>query len=298
MFSLKNKLLNLIGKYNNSKKVEDLIKLNFAQIKLQLAKEKYSNSFLLNSYEFKAFSQFGEDGIIQYLISILDIKNNFFIEFGVENYDEANTRFLLENNNWSGLLIEADKEHVKEIKKKDLYWKNNINVLNEFITRENINKILSNTKVPREIGLLSIDIDGNDYWIWEKINVIEPSIVIIEYNARFGIDMSVTIPYDEKFSRFNLKYSNIYFGASLSALYKLGKKKNYSLVGTNINGNNAFFVKTDLLNKHSQIKEMQPFECYNENSFSEIFDKDKNIIKMSKKEEEEILKKYPLHYID
>ena len=89
-------------------------------------------------------------------------------------------RFLLENDNWSGLLIEADKEKVEEIKKR-FYWKYNINVMNEFITKENINQILNKSQITKEIGLLSIDIDGNDYWIWNEINAIDPAIVVIEY---------------------------------------------------------------------------------------------------------------------
>ena len=297
MISLKKIITNLLKKFNQNQKIEDIIKLNFGQIKLQLFKQNYKNSSPINSYEFKSFSQFGEDGIIQYLINNINIKNKFFVEFGVENYDEANTRFLLENDNWSGLLIEADKEKVEEIK-KDFYWKYNINVMNEFITKENINQILNKSQITKEIGLLSIDIDGNDYWIWNEINVIDPAIVVIEYNSRFGPKKNVTIPYDKNFSRSSSKYPNIYFGASLVALSNLARKKNYSLVGTNRNGNNAFFVKTDLLILNNNIKEKQPHECYHENSFSEMRDEQNNIIKYSKQEEKEILNKLPLHNFD
>ena len=297
MISLKKIITNLLKKFNQNQKIEDIIKLNFGQIKLQLFKQNYKNSFPINSYEFKSFSQFGEDGIIQYLINNLNIKNKFFVEFGVENYDEANTRFLLENDNWSGLLIEADKEKVEEIKKKDFYWKYNINVMNEFITKENINQILNKSQITKEIGLLSIDIDGNDYWIWNEINAIDPAIVVIEYNARFGPKKNVTVPYDKNFSRSSSKYPNIYFGASLVALSNLARKK-YSLVGTNRNGNNAFFVKTDLLILNNNIKEKQPHECYHENSFSEMRDEQNNIIKYSKQDEKEILNKLPLHNFD
>lgn len=298
MISLKKIITNLLKKFNQNQKIEDIIKLNFGQIKLQLFKQNYKNSFPINSYEFKSFSQFGEDGIIQYLINNLNIKNKFFVEFGVENYNEANTRFLLENDNWSGLLIEADKEKVEEIKKQDFYWKYNINVMNEFITKENINQILNKSHIPKEIGLLSIDIDGNDYWIWNEINVIDPAIVVIEYNARFGPKKNVTIPYNKNFSRSYSEYPNIYFGASLVALSNLARKKNYSLLGTNRNGNNAFFVKTDLLMLNNNLKQKQPHECYHENSFSEMRDKQNNIIKYSRQKEQEILNKLPLHNFD
>ena len=170
--------------------------------------------------------------------------------------------------------------------------------MNEFITKENINDILNKLETPKEIGLLSIDIDGNDYWIWNEINVINPAIVIIEYNARFGSKKNATIPYDKNFSRSSSPFPNIYFGASLVALSNLAKKKNYSLVGTNKNGNNAFFVKNELLIKNNNIKAKEPHECYHENSFSEMRDSNNNIIKYSRQKEQEILEKLPLYNFD
>ena len=82
-----------------------------------------NNENSLDKSEFKVFSQFGEDGIIQDLISKLNLKNKSFVEFGVENYEEANTRFLLENNNWHGLIIDSSSKHISHIKKQNYYWK-------------------------------------------------------------------------------------------------------------------------------------------------------------------------------
>ena len=288
------KFLSFFSKKNTN---QDLIKLNFGQIKLGIMKNHYSKALSLNDYEFSSFSQFGEDGIIQYLINNINIENNFFIEFGTENYNEANTRFLLENNNWSGLIIESDSDHVKQIRKKNYYWKYDLGVVNKFITKENINQIFLDFMVPKKPGLLSIDIDGNDYWIWEEITEFHPSIVIIEYNPRFGYSESVSIPYDKNFSRDNSNYPAIYYGASLKALSKLGKKKNYSLVCTNLNGNNAFFVRSDLLNPQMNIIEKTSEECFHNNSFSEMRDKNKNILKLTKQEEKNILKGLPLENI-
>ncbi len=229
------------------------------------------NNYNFNEYEFKVFSQFGEDGLIQFLIKNLNISNKKFIEFGVENYEEANTRFLLENNNWSGLIIDSSKKNIEYIKKQDYYWKQNIKAINEFITKENINNLIKINNFGGEIGILSIDIDGNDYWIWNEIEIVKPEIVIIEYNARLGSELSLTIPYKSNFNRMkNLKKNN--YGASLNALNKLGEKKGYKLVGTNSNGNNAFFVDKNKIH-NTKIKTQEPHQCFNLNTFSE--DKDK-----------------------
>ncbi len=230
------------------------------------------NSYEFNKFEFKVFSQFGEDGLIQFLIKNLNISSKKFIEFGVENYEEANTRFLLENNNWSGLIIDSSKDNIEFIKKQNYFWKYNISAVNEFITKENINNIIKENKFEGEIGILSIDIDGNDYWIWNAIEIVKPEIVIIEYNARLGSKLSLTIPYKSNFNRMkNIRKNN--YGASLNALNKLAEKKGYKLIGTNSNGNNAFFVREDKI-QNSKIKTQEPNECFNLNSFSE--DKDEN----------------------
>jgi|TARA_B100001093_G_scaffold518081_1_gene601737 hypothetical protein len=244
----------------------------------------------LNQFEFKVYSQFGEDGIIQFIIDNIKIKNKIFVEFGVENYEEANTRFLLENDRWEGLIIDSSIENIEHIKNQDYYWKNKIVAECDFIKAENINKIIKKNNIQGQIGLLSIDIDGNDYWIWECINVVYPDIVIIEYNARLGFDRSITIPYEENFQR-GINQNKIIYGASLKALYNLGIRKGYSLVGTNMNGNNAFFVKNELL-IGSGLVSKTPSECFNLNSFSETFDQSNNIIK-NNVFEKNIIEKYP-----
>ena len=109
------------------------------------------------------------------------------------------------NNNWSGLIIDSSEKNINEIKNSNYFWKYNLEVRNNFITRENINIIIKDSKLNKEhIGILSIDIDGNDYWVWKEINVIDPIIVIIEYNSSFGFVNKVSIPYDKNFSRTKL----------------------------------------------------------------------------------------------
>lgn len=200
----------------------------------------------IQEVEFKVFSQWGEDGIIQWLIRQIPIKNETFIEFGVENYREANTRFLLEENNWSGMIIDGSKQNMDSVKKEELYWRYDLKAVDAFITRENINELLAQSGFDEDLGLLSIDIDGNDYWVWEKIEVVKPRIVICEYNPIFGADRAVTVPYRADFNRTKAHYSNLFFGASLKALRALAEHKGYVFIGTNSNAANAFFVRKDL----------------------------------------------------
>jgi hypothetical protein len=200
----------------------------------------------LTEVEFKVFSQWGEDGIIQYLINSIKINNKVFIEFGVENYLEANTRFLLINDNWKGLIIDSDKNNVSSIKSDPLYWRYDLTAHCDFITRDNINSIFSQNGITGDIGVLSIDIDGNDYWVWEAIDIVSPRIVICEYNSLFGDEHTITIPYNKKFNRTKAHFSNLYFGASLPAICRLAEQKGYDFIGSNSAGSNAFFIRKDL----------------------------------------------------
>ena len=165
------------------------------------------------------------------------------MEFGVENYEESNTRFLLFNNNWSGLIIDSSEKNISYIKQSNYFWKYDLEAICSFITKENINNILEKAKINKKIGLLSIDIDGNDYWIWENINYVDPIIVIVEFNSNFGFDHKISIPYKKDFVRTNEHYSNLYWGTSLEALKYLAKKKDYEFLCTNTSGNNAYFIK-------------------------------------------------------
>lgn len=223
----------------------------------------------IHKSEFKVFSQFGEDGIIQYLINNIDIENKIFIEFGVENYTESNTRFLLMNNNWKGLVIDGNKANIEYIRNDPLYWKYDLTAKHCFITKENINKVISDMNFSGELGILSIDIDGNDYWIWECINVVEPVIVIIEYNSVFGNKHAITIPFDPTFNKTKAHYSNLFFGCSLKALYLLAQRKGYVFVGSNSNGNNAFFIRKD---KIGNIKQVQVESGYVKSKFRQSRD--------------------------
>lgn len=200
----------------------------------------------LKDVELKVFSQWGEDGIIQYLIHRIPIENDTFIEFGVEDYREANTRFLLRNDNWRGLVIDGDPLNIRSIRDERLSVYHDLRSVCSFVTRENINDLIRGAGIGGDIGLLSIDIDGNDYWVWEAIDAVSPRIVICEYNAIFGRDLAVTVPYDPGFTKEKGHYSRLYFGASLQALCLLAERKGYEFLGCTSAGNDAFFVRRDL----------------------------------------------------
>lgn len=267
------------------------IRLALGRIEIrQITDQVLSND--IGQHEFKVFSQWGEDGIIQYLIRQISIENKLFVEFGVEDYTEANTRFLLQNDNWSGLIIDGSDEKIAQVKKSKLYWRHNLKAECAFITRENINTLIEQNGVSGEIGLLSVDIDGNDYWVWQAIDIISPAIVITEYNHRFGSERAVTTPYDPDFVRSQAHYSNIYYGASLRALSMLGKSKGYELVGCNSAGNNAFFVRGDLL--PSNIPSLSVEDAYRAASFRESRNEQGQLAFLTEVEEQALLSSLPL----
>jgi hypothetical protein len=199
----------------------------------------------LSNIEFSGFSQWGEDGIIDWLIERLPGIPQTFIEFGVEDYRESNTRLMLHLRNWSGLVIDGSSEHISSIRAQDVSWRFALTSKCAFIDCENINRLISASGISGEIGLLSVDIDGNDYWVWNAIKVVNPLIVVCEFNAVLGDLHELSVPYDANFRRGMAHHSNLYFGASLPALINLGRQKGYTFIGTNSNGCNAFFIRND-----------------------------------------------------
>jgi hypothetical protein len=213
----------------------------------------------ISGYEFKVFSQWGEDGIIQYLVQTLDMPTKTFIEFGVETYRESNTRFLLMHNNWEGLIIDGSKSNVDDIHSQSIYWRYSLNAIQSFITVENIEKTFIDNNMRGDIGILSVDIDGNDYWVLKAIECVNPVVLITEYNSVFGSERAISIPYQSDFVRGKGGISNLYYGASLGALNYLAMQKGYSLLGCNSNGNNAFFVRNDKLDSKTALTVKEAF---------------------------------------
>jgi hypothetical protein len=216
------------------------------------------NSTKISDFEFKIFSEHGDDGIIQFLVRNVDFKNQTFIEFGVENYFESTTRFLLMTNNWSGFILDGSQKNVDYIKNQIWYWKYDLRAECAFITKENINSLLKAADF-KDLGILHIDIDGNDYHILEEIDLtdLNPSLIISEYNSVFGSERSISIPYVADFDRTKAHHSNLYFGASLTAINSLCNQRGYSLIASNSAGNNAYFLRNDLLNDKVREKTIE-----------------------------------------
>lgn len=217
-------------------------------------------------HEFKVYSQWGEDGIIDYLCRTIEISVKSFVEFGVEDYTEANTLFLLKHRNWRGLVIDGSSINIESIKRGTVFWRYDLQACESFITRDNINNIIKENGLSGELGILSIDIDGNDYWVWEAITCVNPAIVICEYNSLFGPTAKISTPYINNFYRTSAHTSNMYYGASISGLNYLAESRGYRLVAGNSAGNNIFFVREDLL---GSLRVQTPEEVYVRAGFRE-----------------------------
>jgi len=255
-----------------------------------LSKQQYLlNSLNFNDYGFKIFSQWDDDGLIQYIIKHINIENEVFIEFGVEDFTESNGRFLMMHNNWKGFVMDGSKQNMDRLLAKDWYWKYSLIRKNAFITKENINGLLAETGF-LNIGLLHIDLDGNDVHILAELNLKElnPSIIIMEYNAVFGKERAISVPYDKDFFRTNKHYTNLYWGASLPATTYVANSKGYSLIGCNTAGNNAYYVRKDLLNE--TIREKTIDEAFIMSKFRESRDKNFTLSYLDGDERYEMIK--------
>src|SRR5690606_8663533 len=149
----------------------------------------------LHEVEFRVYSQWGDDGIIQWLVASLPSLPKRFIEFGVEDYTESTTRFLFVNNNWCGLVIDGSRSNISRLRRQKWFWRYGLTAVASFLTSENIDATINAWAKGDEVGLLHIDVDGNEYWLWRAIQCVSPGIVIVEYNALLGRDRAITVPY-------------------------------------------------------------------------------------------------------
>ena len=165
--------------------------------------------------------------------------------------------------------MDGSPSNIAKIKQSPTYWRHDLNAVATFVDADNINRLISEGGYRGEVGILSVDIDGNDYWVWERIDVVNPIIVVAEYNSVFGARRAVTIPYDPRFVRGDAHYSHLYWGCSIKALELLGKRKGYVLVGSNSAGNNVFFVRQDCM---FGMKGVDAEKAYVESRFRESRD--------------------------
>lgn len=212
-----------------------------------LQSQRYANPRDLAHFEHQVYSQNGEDGIIAEIFRRIGAKDKNFIEIGVGDGLENNTAFLL-SQGWTGLWMDGSPKNGKIIRQKlaKVTSRGNLRFVESFLTAENVNGLIESAGMPNEVDLLSLDIDRNTYFIWEALAQIRARLVIVEYNATMPpwIEWKVQYRADEWYD------GTFYYGASLKAFEALGTKPGYSLVGCDLHGVNAFFVRSDLAEGH------------------------------------------------
>jgi len=216
--------------------------------------DTYSTTFLTNErnrdktrllrHGRKIYSQSDEDGIIDEIFKRIGTESRRFIEIGAGDGLENNTLWLLRQG-WSGTWVEGSPELGRQMSTKfaSVIGNGRLKLITEFVTRESASR-LAKAGSFSDVDLFSLDIDGNDYHIMTAIETLNARVIVVEYNAKFPPPYRFAMKYDEN-SRWDLTDN---FGASLAAWDELLQTKGYSLVGCNISGSNAFFVRTDLLN--------------------------------------------------
>ncbi|MCC6490036.1 MAG: hypothetical protein IT364_21295 [Candidatus Hydrogenedentes bacterium] len=218
----------------------------------------------LNRHEMRVFSQSGEDGILLYLFSRIGSRDRRFIEFGVGDGRECNTANLALNFGWSGLVMDGSASRMASARQyydsELVDGASTVKTAQAFVTAENADILFRSHGFEGELDLLSIDVDGNDYWIWKAIGSIRPRVVVVEYNAVFGPSASVTIPYNSEFRWSASGFDLMEAGASLTALTRLAAEKGYVLAGCNTDGVNAFFVRGDVAS--GVIEALTPERAY------------------------------------
>ena len=282
-----------IFKYKIYEKFDEL-KINQGVMLAAINESKVSKN--IKDYEFKIFSQWGEDGIIQYLTKSIEIKNKTFIEFGVEDFLESNCRFLLMKDDWKGFVVDGSKSNIERLKKSYFFWKHHLDAVDQFITKDNIEDILSRSGFDYDVGILSIDLDGNDYFILQAINNFKPRLLVCEYNAVFGASRKISVPYQPDFHRTNSHHSNLYWGASLAAMTDLANKKGYSLVGTNTPSTNAFYVRNDLLNDKVEVLSVEA--AYSPSNYRDSRDEDGNLTFVTGDKRMAVIKGLPVFEVE
>jgi len=242
------------------------MKDNVSQTQLYLHYQLLRNMKLpLPKFEdtgFRVYSQNDEDGLLLYIFSLIGSTNKICVDVGSGTpYGGGNTANLILNWGWGGLLIEGNEKAVEQT--TQFYashpdtWIYPPKAINAYVTAENINNLIQGNGFSGEVDLFCLDLDGVDYWILKALNVIQPRVILVEYMNVFDSEQAVTVPYRPDFNRFDTHPD--FFGASLSAFVKLGRKKGYRLVGCNRYGFNAFFIRSGI--GEDVLPEITPAQC-------------------------------------
>jgi hypothetical protein len=205
--------------------------------------------------EVRVFSQNGEDGILNFICEKINLYKPSMIEIGAGNFTECNSRYLAEHRCANVLAVDAQRDLESTAKKLLVFTRTNIQILNTWVTTENINEIIDLGKSNfGSVDILSIDLDGNDYWILKSANLTGIKVVIVEFNPLLSRLDPVSVPMDESFDRSTKHFSWTYYGANLYAFEYLLKGRGFEFLGVSRHGSNAFFVESSQLSKFSNLE--------------------------------------------
>ncbi len=192
----------------------------------------------LRSHERQVFSQFGEDGVLERIFEIIRPTSKYAVEFGaIDGIKNCNARNLIVNHGWGGLLIEGDPKRIGSLAQNYRDYKR-VTTLLAWVYPGNVEVLFEDANVPRDLDLLVIDIDSNDYYVWKVIHNFRPKVVMIEANPEYPPPQRMVIAFDPN----NYWDGSHYYGASAQSLYALAKSKGYELVYHVSGGNNLLFV--------------------------------------------------------
>lgn len=218
----------------------------------------------LREVGFRCRSQHEEDGILLYLFALIGTTDRRCVEIGAGDGMENNTANLVLHHRWTGLMIDGDEACTDKARRfyaahpDTRFWPPRL--VHAWVTAENVNALIADAGLAGDVDLLSIDVDGIDYWLWKALDRVRPRVVVTEINHLWGPQESVTVPYSPDFRAQYTEHGSDYAGASLAAFVKLAREKGYRLIGSNAFATNAFFLRSDI--DCAALPEVDPATCF------------------------------------
>ena len=249
--------------------------------------------------EVSVYSQWGEDGILDYLCDAVHLDRPKVLELGCGDFRECNSRFLAEYRSSGVTMVDGRSDLVRSVRALPAFVRTTLDPRREWITPDSVGNLLSSARdIHGRLDIISLDIDGNDYWVAERIDYSGVQIVVFEYQPIFGPDLAVTVPRQDDFDRTAAHYSWLYYGASLRAFVDLMRERGFTLVGTNRVGNNAFFVADDHLGgvglPRPSTEDLRPFVQW---TVRESHDEEGRLTYLAAREGIELIRALPLVHL-
>ncbi len=202
--------------------------------------------------EVSRYSQNGEDGLLLHLLSGIGVDRRQIVEIGCGPGHQCNSALLVCGFGWGGILIDRDPLEIEQARNffEGRQSSHRVTIIEQEVKPDAIDQLLSEQAIDGDLDVLSIDVDGVDFWIWQNLTTIQPRVVVIEVNASFGPERSCSVPWiagDPQHDRYRHHLRGWHHGASLTAMEALGRSKGYRLVAVDSTGTNAFFLREDLV---------------------------------------------------